>query len=165
TPEGGIDGKRRSANARACRDSLQGRRRQHNLSEEAAVAGDQLRPTCICGYFRNLSSLLQSNRPCTKLAWRTYNCYVYYPLVHVALISTCNREVQKSRELDLQDLLQRRGACWIGCAAGTSIILVSTGRLHWPHGCLIRRSCLDCGLFVVSPVTLGIGLAASVGRC
>src|SRR5262249_11106939 len=61
TPEGGIDGKRRSANARACRDSLQGRRGQHNLSEEAAVAGDQLRPACICGYFRNLSALLQSN--------------------------------------------------------------------------------------------------------
>jgi hypothetical protein len=31
--------------------------------------------------------------------------------------------------------------------------LVSTGGLHWPHGCLIRRSCLDCGLFVVSPLT------------
>jgi len=29
-----------------------------NLSEKAAVAGDQLRPTCICGHFRNVSSLL-----------------------------------------------------------------------------------------------------------
>jgi len=59
----------------------------------------------------------------------------------------------ESPGLDLQDLLQRGGACWIGCTAGTKIILVSTGALHWPHSCLIRRSCLDCGLFVVSPLT------------
>src|SRR5262249_51457115 len=93
TLEGGIDGKRCSANARAYRDNLSERRGQNNLSEEAAVAGGQLRPTCICGYFHNLSALLQSNRPCTKLAWRTYNRYVRHPLVYVARVSTLYREV------------------------------------------------------------------------
>src|SRR5262249_7728284 len=44
------------------------------------------------------------------------------------------------------------------------IILVSTGALHWPHSCLIRRSCFDCGLFVVSPLTLDIRPVALVGR-
>ena len=55
---GGSDGERRAANAEACRGGLQGRGGQRSLSEKAAMAGNQLYPTSICGYFRNLSSLL-----------------------------------------------------------------------------------------------------------
>src|SRR5262249_2050772 len=36
---------------------------------------------------------------------------------------------------------------------GTKVILVSTRGLHWPLSRLICRSCLDCDLFVVSPLT------------
>ena len=42
----------------------------------------------------------------------------------------------------------------IGPAVGTKVILVSTRGLHWPHSRLIRRSCFDCGVFVVSPLTV-----------
>jgi hypothetical protein len=34
--------------------------------------------------------------------------------------------------------------------------LVSTRGLHWAHSRLIRRSCVDRGVFVVSPLALNI---------
>src|SRR5262249_9859777 len=59
--EGGSDGKRRATNAGARRGGLQECGGQHLFSEKTAVAGDQLCPTSICGYFPNLGSLLQPN--------------------------------------------------------------------------------------------------------
>jgi hypothetical protein len=35
--------------------------REYKLSEKTAVGGDQLRRTRVCGYFRNLRHILQSN--------------------------------------------------------------------------------------------------------
>src|SRR5262249_53251947 len=55
--EGGSNGRRCKANARACRSSLQSRSRQHTLSTKTAMAGHQLRPDLVCGYFRNFRSL------------------------------------------------------------------------------------------------------------
>ena len=50
---------------------------------------------------------------------RVLTTAAFGPLVYAALISTRNREISESPWLDLQDLFQRRGACWIGCEAGT----------------------------------------------
>jgi short chain dehydrogenase len=51
------DGRNCAANARTCGSSLQRRCRQRKVFTEAAVASDQLRPSCICSYFPNLGSL------------------------------------------------------------------------------------------------------------
>jgi hypothetical protein len=46
----------------------------------------KLRFARICGYFRNLSSVLSANRFCTKFAWHYRNRRFLYPLVHDVLI-------------------------------------------------------------------------------
>src|SRR5215471_11449261 len=54
--EGGSDGERGVASAGASKVGLQGCGGQYPFSEKAAVAGHQLCPTSVCGYFPNLSA-------------------------------------------------------------------------------------------------------------
>jgi hypothetical protein len=58
----------------------------------------------------------------------------------------------RARLLDLQNLLQRRRAAWLGFTDPARTVLGPMARCCWVCPCLIRRLCFDRDLFVVSPL-------------
>ena len=76
-------------------------------------------------------------------------------LIHCYIMFVFQRAIDKfsTALLDLQDLLQRRGAGWLGFAAQATIILVPNGSYRGACPCLIRWTCRHSNLFMVSPLT------------